>query len=1058
MFTTAMIRNILHNRAEYIKSIKKRKKKSYIIAAAELEAKMNNLDFTQYKFPLRNYLIFCNFCDWFLVTRLFSNYMLMMIILAGLLVGLTTYPSMENSSRVAAVDAAVFYSFLIELCLKIFSEGLAPQLFFINSEWRWNWFDTLIVLFSFPQLPVSAGSVKLLRLVRLARIGKLLRKFPSLLMIFKGLIGGLKSCIYIVILMVLLLYMFAVAGVLFFRENDPFHFQTIEVSFITLLRMATLDNWGQILYINYFGCDVYDGGLYCTDCDAGGSPPLECNNPHANPGLFVFYSVLYIFSLAFCVLSLFIGTVTTSMSESIITMKEEENLRRIEVEKKIMGEKAKEFEDVKRLDRKNKRKVKLVYLAFHGFQLKEEALAAEFKVNFNSITSIYSYLAEHAHNVVSSSNFNSLMISTIMVAAVTVGIQTDEKGANDYAKYSNYIDSTVQGVFLAEVVLKIIAEDLKPWRYFYDSWNNFDFFVVMISFVPTGSGSLVTMLRLLRLLRVMKLMRALPQLQNIIFALSSGTKSISYISVILILYFYVYAIIGQVLFQESDPHRFGRLHYAMLVLFQMSTFDGWSDLMYTTQYGCDMYGYSPEYQYECAKPQKQWAESAIFWVIFVIIGGLVLLSLFIGVVGIGMEESNQMEHNTAKLLKRAADVAEKEGLTDSEIKLYKEVFDIVDFASGGSIGKAEMLLGLKVAGMDLNEEDFSKLWGKLDRDGSGNIEFVEFLQFMLFLKKLVGNSNDDSPTGSKGTIDGKRRDRFSAMLMNKEAVPEPVPDKIAEPVPKKQGLKRWGKIRASLCVVKAMKVSEGTVFPTEGNETPYVTQSSIIVDAANLQNIPIGPMVSPSTKITNEMEVQTDLQIPINLDNINNLDPYHQYLLIASGNEAASQDLMQQPLSKVDDDEDIRLFQQQQENIVVDNSTEECLATVDNMKQMAKNLKKEESMKQHPHPIISEQLQKHIQLPASNAFGGDVNANVVDPIPTNINLFNVPIADQFGSSSNNAEDENNEEEEQNTIGGMMSRALGWGKRSPQRSRPTQSLTMQFMERVPNSRIRKKPLR
>ena len=1052
-----MIRNILQNRAEYIQSIKRRKKKSYIIAAAELEAKMNNLDFTQYKFPFRNYLIFCNFCDWFLLTPIFSNYMLFMIILAGLLVGLTTYPSIANNPRVAAVDAAVFYSFLIELCLKIISEGMAPQLFFINSEWRWNWFDTLIVLFSFPQLPVSAGSVKLLRLVRLARIGKLLRRFPSLLMIFKGLIGGLKSCIYIVILMVLLLYMFAVAGVLFFRENDPFHFQTIEVSFVTLLRMATLDNWGQILYINYFGCDVYDGGLYCTDCDAGGSPPLECTEPVANPGLFVFYSVLYIFSLAFCVLSLFIGTVTTAMSESIITMKEEENLKRIELEKKIMGDKAKEFEDVKKLNRQNKRKAKLVYLAFHGFQLKEEALAAELKVNYYSITSIYSFLAEQAHNIVSSTNFNTLMISTIMLAAVTVGIQTDTKVEKDYSHYSNEIDITIQGIFLAEVILKIIAEDLKPWRYFYDSWNIFDFFIVMISFAPTGSGSLVTMLRLLRLLRVMKLMRALPQLQNIIFALSSGTKSISYISIILVLYFYVYAILGQVLFQESDPHRFGRLHYAMLILFQMSTFDGWSDLMYTTQYGCDKYGYSEDFQYECTNPQKQWAESAIFWVVFVIIGGLVLLSLFIGVVGIGMEESNQMEKSTNQLLKKASKVAEKEGLTDDEIKLYKEVFDTVDFASGGSIGKEEMLLGLKVAGMNLNEEDFLKLWGKLDRDGSGNIEFVEFLQFMLFLKKLVGNSNDNSPTGSKGIVDANRSDRFSAMLINKEAVPEPVPDKISEPAPKKQGLKRWGKIRASLSVVKAMKVPEGTIVPIEGSETPYNSQSSVIVNTTNLQNIPIE---SPITKITSEMEVQTDLQIPINLDNINSLDPYHQYLLIASGNEVVPQDLIQQAIGQVDDEEEINLFQQQQqENTVVDNSTEECIATVDNMKQMAEILKKEESMKQHPHPIISEQLQKHSQLSTLNASDGDViNANTIASIPTPITSFNVPIEEHNNYDDDDDYYGNDEDEEQNTIGGMMSRALGWGKRSPHRARPTQSLTMQFMERVPHSRIRKKPTR
>jgi len=388
MFTTSMIRNVLQNRAEYIQSVKRRKKKSYIAHLVELEAKMNNLDFTVHKFPIRNYLIFCNFCDWFYQTPLFSNYMLVMIIIAGILVGITSYPDLANSPRVGYVDALVFISFLTELCLKILSEGLAPQLFFLNSEWRWNWFDTIIVLFSFPQLPIGSGSIKLLRLVRLARIGKLLRKFPSLLMIFKGLIGGLKSCIYIVILMVLLLYMFAVAGVLFFRENDPFHFQTIEVSFVTLLRIATLDNWGDILYINYFGCDVYDGGIYCQDCDSGGSPPTLCDKPQANAGLFVFYSVLYIFSLAFCVLSLFIGTVTVAMSESIITMKEEENLRRIEEEKKIMGERAKEFEDHNKLDRKNKRKAKLIHLAFHGFQLKEEGTITFIIITTDNITII----------------------------------------------------------------------------------------------------------------------------------------------------------------------------------------------------------------------------------------------------------------------------------------------------------------------------------------------------------------------------------------------------------------------------------------------------------------------------------------------------------------------------------------------------------------------------------------------------------------------------------------------------------------------------------------------
>lgn len=270
-----------------------------------------------------------------------------------------------------------------------------------------------------------------------------------------------------------------------------------------------------------------------------------------------------------------------------------------------------------------------------------------------------------------------------------------------YEPYSDTIDVFIQAMFVAEVVLKIISEDKKPLRYFNDGWNIFDFLVVAISFVNTGNQSLVTMLRLLRLLRVLKLLKALPQLQTILSALISGTKSIVLISVVLVLYIYVYAILGQILFQQADPHHFGRLHYAMMVLFQQTTFDGWSALMYIGQYGCDKGGYNTygDFEGECTHPQNNFALASTYWILHVIIGGMVLVSLFIGVVAIGMEETDNQEKKDAMLLKKAAKIADKEHLTEDEIKLYKEVFDTVDFASGGSIGQQEMLLGLKIAGI-----------------------------------------------------------------------------------------------------------------------------------------------------------------------------------------------------------------------------------------------------------------------------------------------------------------------------------------------------------------------
>jgi voltage-gated sodium channel len=62
-----------------------------------------------------------------------------------------------------------------------------------------------------------------------------------------------------------------------------------------------------------------------------------------------------------------------------------------------------------------------------------------------------------------------------------------------------------------EALLKIIGEMLTPLRYFDDAWNKFDFFIVVMSFLPAGGAAII--MRLLRLMRVLKLLRVIPKLQ-----------------------------------------------------------------------------------------------------------------------------------------------------------------------------------------------------------------------------------------------------------------------------------------------------------------------------------------------------------------------------------------------------------------------------------------------------------------------------------------------------------------------------------------------------------------
>lgn len=56
------------------------------------------------------------------------------------------------------------------------------------------------------------------------------------------------------------------------------------------------------------------------------------------------------------------------------------------------------------------------------------------------------------------------------------------------AQVLDYLDIVVMIVFLLEAVLKVLAEGSAPFRYFGDSWNIFDMFIVSVGFLPFDTG------------------------------------------------------------------------------------------------------------------------------------------------------------------------------------------------------------------------------------------------------------------------------------------------------------------------------------------------------------------------------------------------------------------------------------------------------------------------------------------------------------------------------------------------------------------------------------------
>jgi voltage-gated sodium channel len=238
--------------------------------------------------------------------------------------------------------------------------------------------------------------------------------------------------------------------------------------------------------------------------------------------------------------------------------------------------------------------------------------------------------------------FNQIILWVIIAAGVLVGIQTYHEAVAPYHNLLETFDLIILLIFTVEVLIKILAEADNPLRYFKDPWNLFDFLIVAVCWlahiVPGMNAGFVAVIRLARVLRVLRLVQALPQLKMLVDAMLKSIPSMGYVGILLILLFYIYGAMGVFLFGINDPLHFGTLHTAMLSLFRISTLEGWTEIMYINMYGCDnpKWGYGAESG--CNTPQAHGMSAVVYFVSFVLVGTMIVLNLFIGVIMNAMDE------------------------------------------------------------------------------------------------------------------------------------------------------------------------------------------------------------------------------------------------------------------------------------------------------------------------------------------------------------------------------------------------------------------------------------
>ena len=172
---------------------------------------------------------------------------------------------------------------------------------------------------------------------------------------------------------------------------------------------------------------------------------------------------------------------------------------------------------------------------------------------------------------IESARVQAVIIGLIVINAVILGMETSPAIMAHIGPQLLALDKLILAVFVVEIAIKLFAQGA---AFFRRGWNIFDFLVVGIALVPT-SGPLA-ILRALRILRVLRLLSMMPRLRLVVEALLHSLPGIGSIALLMVVIYYVAAVMATKLFGAVHPEWFGSIWHSMYTLFQVMTLESWS--------------------------------------------------------------------------------------------------------------------------------------------------------------------------------------------------------------------------------------------------------------------------------------------------------------------------------------------------------------------------------------------------------------------------------------------------------------------------------------------------
>lgn len=241
-----------------------------------------------------------------------QNTIVALIVLNAITLGLETSEIVMRhvGPFLLAIDRAILAVFVVEIALKL-----------IGWDWRffrsaWNVFDFVIVAIA---LVPASGPFSILRALRILRVLRLLGQVPRLRRLIESLLRALPSIGWVVFLLGMVFYIFAVMGTELFGDDHGAHFGTLGRTLYTLFQVMTLESWSESI-----------------------ARPIMADHPWA-----ALYFVVFIVITALTVLNLFIGVIVSTMQEGV---QADETRQREQAEAQAQQERAEMLHLIRRLD------------------------------------------------------------------------------------------------------------------------------------------------------------------------------------------------------------------------------------------------------------------------------------------------------------------------------------------------------------------------------------------------------------------------------------------------------------------------------------------------------------------------------------------------------------------------------------------------------------------------------------------------------------------------------------------------------------------------------------